>query len=70
MKDSRKRFSLLENGILDQPSIRLLLVNVSSGLGLRFSTCLPTVCQGMLDELFPIEDGLLTLEHGSIKEAR
>ena len=24
----------------------------------------------MLDELFPIEDGLLTLEHGSIKEAR
>lgn len=26
--------------------------------------------QGMLDELFPIEDGLLTLEHGSIKEAR
>ena len=29
MKDSRKRFSLLENGILDQPSTRLLLVNVS-----------------------------------------
>ena len=30
MKDSRKRFSLLENGILDQPSTRLLLVNVSA----------------------------------------
>ena len=29
MVDSRKRFSLLENGILDQPSTRLFLVNVS-----------------------------------------
>ncbi len=27
--DSRKRFSLLENGIADQPSTRLLLINVS-----------------------------------------
>ena len=31
------------------------------------STNLP---QGMLDELFAIEDGLLTMQHGSIKEAR
>ena len=27
--DSRRRFSLLENGILDQPSTRLLVINVS-----------------------------------------
>jgi len=26
--DSKPRFSLLENGILDQPSCRLLLINV------------------------------------------
>ena len=26
--DARKRFSLLENGILDKPSCRLLLINV------------------------------------------
>ena len=32
-KDAMKRFSLLENGILDQPSTRLLLVNVSSTPG-------------------------------------
>ncbi|KAI9779588.1 MAG: hypothetical protein M1816_003469 [Peltula sp. TS41687] len=51
-KDSRRRFSLLENGILDRPSTRLLLVN------------------GTADEIFPIEDSLLTLQHGSVKEAR
>ena len=28
-KDARQRFSLLENGILDQPCCRLLLINVS-----------------------------------------
>ena len=28
-KDAQKRFSLLESGILEQPSTRLLLVNVS-----------------------------------------
>jgi hypothetical protein len=27
--DSRKRFSLVENGIVDQASTRLLLINVS-----------------------------------------
>jgi hypothetical protein len=26
--------------------------------------------QGMLDELFPIEDSMLMMQHGSIKEAR
>ncbi|KAF2686461.1 yellowish-green 1-like protein [Lentithecium fluviatile CBS 122367] len=50
--DSRARFSLLENGILERPSCRLLLIN------------------GMLDELFPIEDCLLPLRYGSVKEAR
>jgi hypothetical protein len=50
--DSKARFSLLENGIIDQPSCRLLLIN------------------GMLDELFPIEDSMLMMQHGSVKEAR
>ncbi|OCL14476.1 yellowish-green 1-like protein [Glonium stellatum] len=50
--DSRERFSLLENGILDMPSTKLLLIN------------------GMLDELFPIEDCMLPLQHGSVKDAR
>jgi hypothetical protein len=27
-KDAQKRFSLLDNGILDKPSARLLLINV------------------------------------------
>jgi hypothetical protein len=27
-KDAQKRFSLLENGILDKPSARLFLINV------------------------------------------
>ncbi|MCJ1394611.1 hypothetical protein MMC18_007491 [Xylographa bjoerkii] len=51
-KGAQKRFSLLESGILDQQSTRLLLVN------------------GMNDSIFPIEDSLLPLQHGSIKEAR
>jgi hypothetical protein len=50
--DSKARFSLLDNGIIDQPSCRLLLIN------------------GMLDELFPIEDSMLMMQHGSVKEAR
>jgi len=50
--DSRERFSLLENGILDMPSTKLLLIN------------------GMLDELFPIEDCMLPLQYGSVKDAR
>lgn len=50
--DSRSRFSLLENGILDSPNTRLLLVN------------------GMLDELFPIEDCLLLTRYGGVKECR
>lgn len=50
--DSRPRFSLLENGILEMDSCRLLLIN------------------GMLDELFPIEDCLLPLRYGSVKECR
>ena len=49
--DSRERFSLLENGILDMPSTKLLI-------------------NGMLDELFPIEDCMLPLQYGSVKDAR
>lgn len=48
----QKRFSLLESGIFDRPSTRLLLVN------------------GMEDSIFPIEDSMLPLTRGSIKEAR
>lgn len=51
-KDAQKRFSLLETGIIDKPSCRLLLIN------------------GTNDEIFPIEDSSLLLEHGNIKEAR
>ena len=29
-KDALKRFSLLEGGVLDQPSTKLLLINVST----------------------------------------
>lgn len=50
--DAKSRFSLLENGIMDQPPCRMLLIN------------------GMLDELFPIEDSMLMLQYGSMKEAR
>ena len=29
-KDAMKRFSLLDNGVLDKPSTKLLLINVSA----------------------------------------
>jgi hypothetical protein len=35
VEDAEKNFSLLENGILDLQSTRLLLVNVSNNLNLR-----------------------------------
>ena len=35
-KDSQKRFSLLESGILDQPSTRLLLINVMPTISTPF----------------------------------
>lgn len=50
--EPQKRFSLLETGILDRPSTRLLLIN------------------GMEDSIFPIEDSMLLLTRGSVKEAR
>ena len=48
----RAKFSLLENGIFDMPSTRLLLVN------------------GMEDSIFPIEDSIIPLRHGRVKDAR
>ena len=47
-----KKFSLLESGLLDKQSARLLVIN------------------GMEDSIFPIEDSMLTLKHGRVKEAR
>ena len=69
--DSRPRFSLLENGIIDQPSCRLLLINVRHFEKLEiWGVHTDNDIQGMLDELFPIEDSMLMMQHGSIKEAR
>jgi hypothetical protein len=68
--DSRPRFSLLENGIIDQPSCRLLLINVSCLNYARTGKLADIDIQGMLDELFPIEDSMLMMQHGSVKEAR
>ncbi|KAK6084409.1 hypothetical protein SCUP234_01791 [Seiridium cupressi] len=51
-KEASGKFSLLEDGTLDKPCTKLLLVN------------------GTEDEIFPIDDYYLCLEHGSPKEAR
>lgn len=67
--DSQKRFSLLENGILDQPSTRLLLVNVSCTILSTYMVA-DSVIQGMNDSIFPIDDSILALQHGRVKEAR
>ncbi|PQE29039.1 pigment biosynthesis Ayg1 protein [Rutstroemia sp. NJR-2017a BBW] len=52
--NAQKRFSLLETGIIQKPSTRLLLINY----------------QGTHDGLMPIEDSQLLFEHGTPKEAR
>lgn len=64
----QKKFSLLELGILEKPSTRLLLINVSI-------TALDNVSwthevQGTYDGLMPIEDSMLLFDHGTPKEAR
>lgn len=71
-EDSRRRFSLVENGILERTSAKVLLINV--GLA-YFSPDYGNISyannsQGMLDDVFPIEDSILALQHGSVKEAR
>lgn len=69
-KDSMQRFSLLENGILDKPSARLLLVNVGGLPIWNEYTKANRWHQGTKDQIFPIEDSILTMQHGSVKEAR
>lgn len=51
-KEAMDKFSLLEDGTLDKPCTKLLLVN------------------GTEDEIFPIDDYHLCLQHGSPKQAR
>lgn len=71
-ESSQHRFSLLENGILDRPSAKILLINVGSTAPFSFWMLLldTKIFQGMLDDVFPIEDSILALQYGSIKEAR
>lgn len=68
----QKKFSLLENGIIQKPSTRLLLINVSWIRGLRVPRMKLTwkKKKGTLDGLMPIEDSMMLFEYGSPKEAR
>ncbi|KAJ5958191.1 uncharacterized protein N7479_005341 [Penicillium vulpinum] len=52
VKNSQKKFSLVETGILDQDNCRLLLLN------------------GVDDGVVPIEDSMVTFNHGGFKEGR
>ena len=72
-KTSQTKFSLLENGVLDQPSAKLLLINVRRSPSHSRSQLAPPLIftnQGMNDGLMPIEDSLLLLQHGTSKESR
>jgi hypothetical protein len=64
----QKKFSLLELGILEKPSTRLLLINVS--LSTHGLTSWNNQSQGTHDGLMPIEDSILLFDHGTPKEAR
>ena len=64
----QRRFSLLENGILDKPCAKTLIINVR--IILKRLLVDTHISQGMLDNIFPVEDSFLALQHGSIKEAR
>lgn len=71
-KKEAHKFSLLNDGTLDKPVCgRLLLVNVRRNLPTS-SRELPLMhrLQGTEDEIFPIDDYYLTLQHGPPKEAR
>lgn len=65
-------FSLLDSGVLDQASTRLLLINVRMLAPRSHSekNLADKIIQGMNDGLMPIEDSMLALQHGSHKEAR
>jgi hypothetical protein len=64
----QKKFSLLELGILEKPSTRLLLINVS--LSAPNNVYWTHKTQGTHDGLMPIEDSILLFDHGTPKEAR
>lgn len=64
----QKKFSLLESGLLDKPSTRLLLINVSDHPYQSWISSKHE--QGTHDGLMPIEDSMLLFEHGTPKEAR
>ena len=70
--DGQKRFSLLDNGILDQSITKLLLVNVnaSSIVHPGFSEETNKKRQGMNDEIFPVEDSMIPLQNGDVKSVR
>lgn len=69
-RTGKERFSLLDNGVFDNPSCRLLLVNVRNLILYDVILDKADFDQGMQDEIFPIEDSIIPLEHGNVKEAR
>ena len=75
-ENAQTKFSLLENGILQKPCTRLLLINVSFYLFIinffffAWLTGGLVLAKGTMDGLMPIEDSMLLFEHGSPKEAR
>jgi hypothetical protein len=64
----QKKFSLLELGILEKPSTRLLLINVS--IAALDNVSWTHEMQGTHDGLMPIEDSMMLFDHGTPKEAR
>ena len=70
--DGQRRFSLLNNGILDQPFTRLLLVNVGVSIFSQCQSCgnANNERKGMNDEVFPVEDSIIPLQQGDVKGAR
>jgi hypothetical protein len=70
-KEASDRFSLLKDGTLDKDKCaRLLLVNVSLSGGAKGGIDADLVSKGTEDEIFPIDDCYLALQHGPPKEAR
>lgn len=71
---AKEKFSLVETGIVDQESSRLLLINVCFVIRLHplpgSLDYLLTFAQGVNDGLMPIEDSMLLFNYGSPKEAR
>lgn len=69
-KKEAKKFSLLEDGTLDKPCARLFLVNVLRNPSPTLIFFRAHGLQGTDDEIFPIDDMFVALEHGGPKEAR